>query len=158
MLQKNPRVGVMARRRLKNKLFCYFFGFFFDLHFAEGFSLSRVFFLALGKGFAVCPIKGPRQRPLRRLKISRELFGEGFWPKEPESRSGYSTLSRVQVYYIILYYIILYYIILYYIILYYVILYLFMHAESQMQSGMKQRSRCTAIPSIGSYVHHPPFV
>jgi hypothetical protein len=71
----------MARWCLK-KLICYFFGFFFDLHFAEGFSLPMVF-LALGKGFAVCPIKGPRQRPLRRLKIFRGLFAfaEGFWPK-----------------------------------------------------------------------------
>ena len=44
--------------------------------------------LALGKGFAECPIKGPRQRPLRRLKIPRgslpraalgKAFAEGFW-------------------------------------------------------------------------------
>jgi hypothetical protein len=87
MLQKIPRVGVMARRRLQKKLFCYFFQIFFDLHFAKGFSLPRVF-LALGKDFAVCPIKGPRQRPLRRLKISRGLFAEGFWAKEPENKAS----------------------------------------------------------------------
>ena len=47
---------------------------------------------ALGKGFAECPIKGPRQRPLRRLKIPRGVFAEGS-PRQSLCR-GFLVLCR----------------------------------------------------------------
>ena len=55
------------------------------------FSLPRAI-LALGKGFAECPIKGPRQRPLRRLKIPRGVFAEGS-PRQSLCR-GFLVLCR----------------------------------------------------------------
>ena len=55
------------------------------------FSLPRAV-LALGKGFAECPIKGPRQRPLRRLKIPRGVFAEGS-PRQSLCR-GFLVLCR----------------------------------------------------------------